>query len=424
MEENTIQQSLPLSDSTTHYLLFVGTYTNRSSDGIYVFQFNEDNGSLRSLGLAAQAVNPSALTLITKDHHHTGMNGLLAVQETRKATDGLPGAVVSYAIDNASGQLKMIDQAPSHGDGPCSIALDDTGQYVFIANFWGGALTVLPIQEDLRFAAATAIIETMDRSSQIEAKPHAFCMTPDCRFVVVAELGSNRILTYHFDKKTGRIEVPPADIYSMKPQSGPRHLTFSMSGDTLYVINEIACTVTVLSVKRDTGMLQFIQEISTLGNGMSLPGDAAEIFLHPNGRFLYTSTRQTSTIRLFSISGEEERLTFIRDFMSGGDSPAVFTISPSGRWIIVGNQASCNLAVFPIDLPTGLLGTLHSTISVDSPSSLIFYQQNQERTLDLVQNPGQDDRFASRYLEHPSSICVFDNKTSTPLHLTRNEDSE
>lgn len=374
-----IQEIHQLAGSTARYFLFVGTYTNRgNSDGIFVFQFDENNGSLRSLGLAAQAINPSALTLITKGRNRNEISGLLALQETREAIDDLPGAVISYAIDGGSGQLEMIDRAPSHGDGPCSIALDNTGQYVFIANFWGGTLTVLPIQENLHFAPATAVIETADPRSRIAEKPHAFCTTPNNRFAIAAKLGSNKVLTYPFDEKTGGIGVSPAHICLMKAQSGPRHLTFSKSGNTLYVINEIACTVAVLSVKHDTGVLQVIQEISTLGDDMRLPGDAAEIYLHPSGHFLYASTRQTSTIRLFRISGKDERLSFIRDFMSGGDSPAVFTISPSGRWMIVGNQNSCNLAVFPIDLSTGLLGPVCSTIAVGSPSSLIFCPQGPE----------------------------------------------
>src|SRR3569623_1768098 len=97
-----------------------------------------------------------------------------------------------------------------------------------------------------------------------------------------------------------------------------------------------------------------------MGDRENRPGDAAEILVHPNGRFLYTSTRQTSTIRLFQIDRRDGTLTTVRDFSTAGRSPATFAIDPSGRWLIAANQSSNDLALFPLDPSTGKLGELHS----------------------------------------------------------------
>jgi 6-phosphogluconolactonase len=359
-------------ESSIHYLLFVGTYTDRGSDGIYVFRFTEKDGNLSPMGLAARAINPSSLAIVRSANPHSKVVGLLSVQETSEATDGLQGGVVSYAVDDSSGNLQVVDRAPSHGDGPCSITLDDTGRYAFVANFWGGTVAVLPITADLRFNMATTVIQTFCPLRFVPPRPHAFQTIPGNRFAIIAELGTDRLLTYPFDARTGRIEATEPFAFELKTGSGPRHMAFLNNGRILYVVNEIACTVAALLVE-DDGRLQLLQTISTLEDGTRLPGDAAEVIVHPNGRFLYASTRRPSTICLYRIDSTCGRLSFVCDYASGGDSPAVFAIAPSGRWLIVGNQSSGNLAVFPIDPSTGLLGKLRLATPLSSPSSIVFF---------------------------------------------------
>jgi len=195
---------------------------------------------------------------------------------------------------------------------------------------------------------------------------------PGNRFAVVADLGTDKLLIYRFDPRTGRIAPAEPAFFQMRADSGPRHLTFSHDGRILYVVNEIDCTVTVLSVDKVTGGLHLLQTIATMDKGLEQSGDAAELLLHPRGRFLYASTRQTSTIRLFQVNELNGRLTSVRDFSTAGLSPAVFAIGPSGRWLIAGNQISNNLALFPLEFSTGILGRLHSSIPINTPSSLVF----------------------------------------------------
>jgi 6-phosphogluconolactonase len=288
----------------------------------------------------------------------------------------LDGAILSYLIDRSSGSLRLVDQAPSHGNGPCSITLDESGRHVLVANFWSGSIAVLPLLADGTFGEATAVIQNDGHSvhpqRQKEPHPHAFRTMPGNRFAVVADLGTNKLLIYRFDPSTGRIAPAEPAFFQMRAGSGPRHLTFSRDGRILYVVNEIDCTVTVLSVDKATGGLQLLQTVATMDKGLKQPGDAAELLLHPSGRFLYASTRQTSTIRLFQVNDLNGRLTPVRDFSTAGLSPAVFAIDPSGRWLIAGNQNSNNLALFPLELSTGILGRLHSSIPINTPSSLVF----------------------------------------------------
>jgi 6-phosphogluconolactonase len=364
-----------LHDSPGTFLLYAGTYTLHGSKGIYAFRFRACDGKIQPLGLAAEAVNPSALALVPAGSGG-GAHRLLATQETSKTSNGMDGAVLSYTIDPSSGSLQLIDKASSHGDGPCSLALDERGRYVFVANFWGGSAAVLPLLPDGRFGKASAIVRSKGHSTHPERQtgphPHAFCTMPGDRFAILADLGIDRLLIYRFDADSGHITPAAPPFFQIEAGSGPRHLAFSDDGRILYVINEISCTISVLSVDRTTGGLTLLQTIATMDPGLKQPGDAAEICLHPNGRFLYASTRQTSTIRLFQVDGRSGVLTPVRDFSTAGQSPATFALDPSGRWLIAANQISNNLALFPIDPLTGILGKLHSNTPVQTPSSLVF----------------------------------------------------
>jgi 6-phosphogluconolactonase len=368
--------SVPSCASPPTFILYVGTYTGHGSNGIYAFRFRAADGNLQPLGLVAKAINPSALVLVPSIALRGSVHRLLAVRETSKASDGPNGAVLSYIIDQSSGALQFVDETPSHGDGPCSIALDESGRHVFVANFWGGSVAVLSLQEDGHFGKASAVVQNHGHSAhpqrQTSPHPHAFRTMPGNRFAVVADLGIDQLLVYRFDPGTGRIAPAEPPSFQTKAGSGPRHLTFSQDGRVLYVINEINCTVAVLSVNRSTGSLKLLQTIATMNDDETQPGDAAELLLHPNGRFLYVSTRRPSTIRLFQVEETSGFLTTICDFSTAGQSPATFAIDPSGRWLIAGNQNSNNLVLFPIDLSTGTLGPLHSSMSISTPVSLVF----------------------------------------------------
>ena len=359
------------------FLLYAGTYTLHGSKGIYAFRFRAADGDLQPLGLAAEAVNPSALVLVPAAARPGSIPRLLAVQETSKVSDGIGGAVLSYTIDPSSGTLQLVDRASSHGDGPCSIALAERGTHVLVANFWGGTTAVLPVLPDGHFGEASAVVHNRGHSShpqrQTGPHPHAFRTMPGDRFALAADLGIDRLLIYRFDAGSGHIAPAVPSFFQIEPGSGPRHVAFSRDARILYVINEISCTVTVVSVDVLTGKLALVQTVATMGDRENRPGDAAEILVHPNGRFLYTSTRQTSTIRLFQIDPRDGTLTTVRDFSTAGRSPATFAIDPSGRWLIAANQSSNDLALFPLDPSTGKIGELHSKTDLQMPSSLVFF---------------------------------------------------
>ena len=133
-----------MSGRTVCLFIICGDLHDRDSEGIYAFRFMESDGNLDPLGLAARAINPSCLAAVPSISPYTKAGGLLSVGETSEGIDGWRGKFVSYAVDPTCGILQIVDRVPSHGDWPCSFTLDETGRYVFVANFWGGTVVVIP----------------------------------------------------------------------------------------------------------------------------------------------------------------------------------------------------------------------------------------------------------------------------------------
>ena len=124
------------------YILYVGTYTQGESRGIYAYRFDEKTGRLSSLGLASETVNPSFITV------DGGGKFLYAVNEVENYKGAPTGAVSAFAIDPNGWKLKPINQVASGGADPCYIALDRSGKYLLIANYTSGTVAVIPVAAD------------------------------------------------------------------------------------------------------------------------------------------------------------------------------------------------------------------------------------------------------------------------------------
>ena len=178
---------------------------------------------------------------------------------------------------------------------------------------------------------------------------------------VVPDLGADRLFFYYM-RQDGRLvsedEVP------MPPGSGPRHAAFFPPLKITFVLNELNSTICVvgLSPRRK---LEVLQTISTLPEGKTVENNTtAEIFLHPNGRFLYASNRGDDSIALFHFDERTQRIEFIETTPSGGRHPRSFDISPDGKWMIVAAMQSDQVKTFRIDPDTGRLTPTGHSIPV------------------------------------------------------------
>jgi 6-phosphogluconolactonase len=345
--------------------LFVGTYTGKSSKGIYRFEMDPATGKLSKRALAAEVVNPSFLA-IAPDHRH-----LYAVGEIDNFEGKKVGAISAFAIDAKTGDLTLLNQESSGGSGPCHLVVDKKGKHVLAANYGGGSACVVPIGDDGRVGKATAFVQHHGAGSnpQRQEAPHAHSINLDAanRFAVVADLGLDQLLVYHYDAAKGKLTPNDPPATTQPAGAGPRHFAFHPDGRHAYAINEMNMTVTALQYDGDHGILKPFQTISTLP-GKTMEGySTAEVQVHPSGKFLYGSNRGHNSIAVFRIEPGTGKLTEVGNQGKGIKTPRNFGIDPAGKFLVVANQDGDGLVVFRIDPKTGMLGETGIRAEVPSP---------------------------------------------------------
>jgi 6-phosphogluconolactonase len=347
------------------YFVYIGTYTSSKSRGIYLFRLDEADGTLTPLGLAGETVNPSFVAL------HPSGRFLYAVSEIAGFNGQKTGAVNSFSVDPATGKLTLLNKVSSHGGGPCHVVVDKTGKNVLVANYGGGSVAVLPIAEDGRLAEATSSVQhrgsSVNPARQKQPHAHSINLSPDNRFALVADLGLDQILIYHFDPAKGSLTPGDPPFGKVNPGAGPRHFAFHPGGAFAYVINELQSTITAFGYDSSRGTLRELQSVSTLPQGFQGENSTAEIQLHPSGRFLYGSNRGHDSIAVFSVDPAKGTLTPIEQISSGGKTPRSFGIDPTGSFLLAANQDSDSLVVFRINPKNGRLTPAGQKFDVPSP---------------------------------------------------------
>jgi 6-phosphogluconolactonase len=360
----------------TKYFVYIGTYTLEGSEskGIYAYRFDSNMAGLVPMGLAAESINPSFLAV------HPNHRFIYAVNEISNYNGQKSGAVSAFAIDRATGKLTLLNQVATRGGDPCYISLDKTGKYVLLANYAGGSIAVFPVLEDGRLGEASAFVQHGGHGTNPERQegPHAHSidLSPDNRFALVDDLGLDETLVYGFDSAKGSLTSDDAkgstNLVKAEPGAGPRHLAFHPNGKFAYVINEMASTVSVFHYDPASGGLQPVQTISALPKTFSGHSEAAEIQVHPSGKFLYASNRGHDSIAVFAIDGNKGTLSPIEYASTKGANPRNFEIAPTGSVLFAANEKSDNIVVFNINRQTGRLTATGKVLEVSQPVCIKF----------------------------------------------------
>ena len=351
--------------------VYFGTYTggDNSSKGIYHSVLDLKTGKLSNPVLAAEAKNPSFLEI------HPNGKFLYAVSEAGRA-----GSVSAYAIDSSTGDLKLLNQQPSGGAGPCHVSIDHTGKNVLVANYGSGSASVIPIASNGTLGEPTGFVQHVGSSinprRQKEPHAHSINVSPDNRFAFVADLGIDKVMIYRLDTKKGTIVKNSPPYAKVRPGAGPRHFAFHPNGKYAYVINELDCTVTTFTYEPASGALSVIQSIPTLPKDFEGSNSCAELRVHPNGNFLYGSNRGHDSIAVYRIDSAKGTLTFVEHETADIKTPRNFNIDPTGKFCLVANQGSNSVVVFRINQKTGTLEPTENKISIGRPVCVRFLRTN------------------------------------------------
>ncbi len=352
--------------------LYVGTYTSGSSKskGIYLLKFDPKTGKLSEPVLVAATEEPSFIAV-----SHDGKY-LYAVNELLKYEGNNSGSVGAFAIEKKTGALTFLNRDATGGGAPCHVTVTEKGDLVIAANYLGGNVAAFKVNADGSLQPASDIKQHTGKGPNAERQEaphcHSAILDKSNKFVLVNDLGIDRIVTYAVDSKAGKL-ISTGESYAAKPGSGPRHFKFHPNGKFAFANNEMNMTVSSLAWDAKLGRLSEIQTVSTLPADYSRKNDSvADLHVSPDGRFLYVSNRVHDSIAVFAIDEKTGSIRAIDFTKTGGRSPRNFAIDPTGNFLLAANQRSDSITVFRIDKATGKLTPTENTITAPTPVCLIF----------------------------------------------------
>jgi 6-phosphogluconolactonase len=347
--------------------VFVGSYASPDQPGIHVFDLAAD-ASLRPLAVHSGIVNPSFLALDVEGRY------LFAVSESGYEADGVEGHVYSLRVDRDGDGLRLveIDRRSTGGDHPCHIAIDRSGRWLAVSNYSSGSVAIVPVKPDGTLDDAATLIQHSGAGLRPDRQPgphaHSAIFAPDNRFLIVADLGIDRLVVYRFDQATGSWE--PVGGVSSNPGAGPRHLAFHPDGAHLFVVNELDNTLAAYGYNKHTAALRLVDAVPT-AQGLSTESLAADLHVSSSGEYLYVSNRGHDSIARFAF-GLSTGLRHLGTVGLGGRWPRGFALAPDGSCTVVALEHSDEIVVFSLDCDGAVAGSPSGQATILRPSYVVL----------------------------------------------------
>jgi 6-phosphogluconolactonase len=367
-------------------LAYVGSYTGApgaggNGQGIYLFSLNTSTGALTQVKIVSTVPSPSWMAI------HPQGRFLYAVNEISNFNGTTSGSVSAFAINRTTGDLAFLNVVSSQGAGPAHLSVDPLGQYVFVANYGGGSIAVLPILSNGSLGNFTDVhldVGSVGQNHATNGPPDSFAISghdaphahmiqadPAGKFVLSTDLGQDRIYIWTLDRTMGKLSPNNPPFVTLPPGDGPRHFAFHPNGRWLYSLQEEASTIQFFDYASTTGSLTEQQMLSTLPAGFVGTNFTSEIRVSAEGNFVYAANRLHDSVAIFSVGGSG-KLTFAGEAWTRGDYPRSFTIDPTGKFLFSCNQRSDALTSYRVDGDGGSLKFTGQYTPVGSPAIIVF----------------------------------------------------
>ncbi|MGP3769639.1 lactonase family protein [Streptomyces sp. SDT5-1] len=315
----------------------------------------------------------------------------LVTDRTRRflyAVHGDLSEVSAYRIAPGSGRLTPLGRQDTGGRNPAHLAVDPTNRFLVVANHSSGTVASLPLREDGSIGPLADLLPLPGtpgphRVEQTGAKPHHVPFSPDGRFVVVPDKGTDRIFTLTLDADSGKLDPGPEPSTVTREFAGPRHLAFHPHLPYAYTIDELRSTVTTYRWDASRGSLEALHTVPSTPPHATGDSRGAEIALSPDGRFLYASNRggagdrepggpRPDTIALFAVSTSTGLPTPVDWFSTEGIRPRHFCLSGNGRLLYAANERSHSIETFAVDTTSGRLRHRGRVARTGSPTCVLL----------------------------------------------------
>ncbi|HBG75471.1 MAG TPA: 6-phosphogluconolactonase [Clostridiales bacterium] len=345
-------------------IFYIGTFTDKSSKGIYGIKRNPETGEFSDPELYAEAVSPTYLAA------NTERTALYAACEP---TDGSNGRVMAFRIEPSTGHLRKINEVQAPGRGLCHILMDVSGSWLFGISYADARVQVYPLEKDSSVGKLACMQQHFGQGvhpvRQEKAHTHFACLTPDSKYLCVCDLGLDMVVVYRFNRETGQLERDSERTLHLPAGCGPRHMVFHPNGRVAYVVTELSSQVIELSYSGEKGF-----DILQIVNALPAPNPdatAAAIRIDRDGRYLYTSNRGEDSISLFRVDANTGHLTHISNTSTQGRTPRDFLLDHTGSFLLCSNQDTDNLMIYRVSSSNGTIAPIREIKGVSMPVCIL-----------------------------------------------------
>lgn len=335
----------------------IGTYTSKTSKGMYAVTLNHDHQQLENVRLVAASQKPAYLQQVG--------DRVFAIKQ-----DGDLGGVASYQLKD--GQAELIDQKLGAGAPPAYVGYDQDRKLLYSANYHKGTVTVFKVASDGTLTQTDEVTHQGECGPKPEQDaPHAHYanLTPDKR-LAVCDLGMDLVVVYDVSDDG---KLTQASRYQSEAGFGTRHLVFHPNGQVAYVLGELSSKLEVLKYDADTGSFSHVQTVATIPADWTAHNGAAAIHVCHSGRFVYVSNRGENTIAVFEVQ-PDGRVKHIQSVATAGDFPRDFSLSHDQKFMIVANQNTNDLTLMRRDPATGHLATIQTGVPCPEPVQVLYWK--------------------------------------------------
>ncbi|MDA8775377.1 lactonase family protein [Opitutales bacterium] len=358
-----LPSSLPLLAKPIDILF--GT-SGRGAEGIYHATFNPENGKFTPSKLGAKIGSPGFLT--------THPNGKILYSLGRWEENA---GALGYHI-GPKGELKEFTRMVCPDGGGAHIAVHPSGKFLLTAQYGGGSVAMFPLDQDGDLLKPTVIeheggSKVVDRRQE-SPHPHWTGFSPDGKYALIPDLGLDQIVIYKVD--TNKPSISKHGVAQSVPGGGPRHMRFSTDGKFIYLLNELSLSVTTFAWDPKKGTAKRLTTTPALSqkvkDGESF-NSAAEILVHPSGKFVYSSNRGHDTVSVYQANPKTGKLKVVQVQPIRGAFPRNINLTPGADWLLAAGADSNTVAAHRIDQETGKLTYQRgSVINVPSPICILF----------------------------------------------------
>ena len=352
-------------------ILYVGTYSERGSQGLYVLEFNRATGTLSERQTVEDKASPTFLTI------HPNGKYLYAVYREGQDAQDQQGTVAAFAIHPTDGTLRKINEQPSLGADPCHVSVDPEGAFAYVSNYNGGNLSVYPLAADGQLASASDMVQHTGKSVDPERqqKPYMHSIIPNASgdLLYASDLGTDKIMMYRPDRSSGKLTPAQPPYAASTEGAGPRHFALHPSGRWAFSVEELSSTIAAYRVDEKTGDLRPAGRVPTLPEGVSNKDNTtADIHVSPDGKFVYASNRGHDSLVIYAVDEATGTLTYVGHEPSHGARPRNFCLDDQGEFVFVANRNTDNVVVFKRDATSGRLTYTGNEIKV--PAAVCIQQ--------------------------------------------------